>query len=165
VKTNPPPLNALPSLPRDADGPVFEAPWQAHAFAMTLSLHEQGVFTWTEWAAALSEEIQFAQKAGDPDRGDTYYLHWLKALETLATRKGGPGGLRVTLLPRCNRARGDAPAVVLGQAQELGLGESPLADQPTEDRDELRVAVVIFRVELAPTLIQEMFNGPHVPRR
>ena len=88
MNTNLPPLNALPSLPRDADGPVFEAPWQAHAFAMTLSLHEQGVFTWTEFAAALSEEIRFAQKAGDPDRGDTYYLHWLKALEELVTRKG-----------------------------------------------------------------------------
>ena len=88
MNTNPPPLNALPSLPHDADGPVFEAPWQAHAFAMTLSLHEQGVFTWSEWAAALSEEIQSAQKAGDPDRGDTYYLHWLKALEALVTRKG-----------------------------------------------------------------------------
>ena len=25
--------------------------------------------------------------------------------------RSGPGGLRVTLLPRCNRATGDAPAV------------------------------------------------------
>src|SRR2546423_14818147 len=88
MNTNPPPLDALPGLPRDADGPVFEAPWQAHAFAMTLSLHEQGVFTWTEWAAALSEEIQSAQKAGDPVRGATYNLHWLNELEALVTRKG-----------------------------------------------------------------------------
>src|ERR1035441_4633835 len=46
-------LDALPGLPQDADGPVFEAPWQAHAFAMTLSLHERGVFTWSEWLKAL----------------------------------------------------------------------------------------------------------------
>ena len=81
-------LDALPGLPQDADGPVFEAPWQAHAFAMTLSLHERGVFTWSEWATALSVEIRSAQQAGDADRGDTYFLHWLKALEGLVTSKG-----------------------------------------------------------------------------
>jgi nitrile hydratase accessory protein len=55
---------------------------------MTLSLHERGVFTWSEWATTLSEEIRSAQRAGDSDRGDTYYLHWLKALEALVARKG-----------------------------------------------------------------------------
>ena len=88
MSTNQPHLDALPGLPRDAEGPVFEAPWQAHAFAMTLSLHERGVFTWSEWATALSEEIRSAQWARDSDRGDTYYLHWLKALEALVSRKG-----------------------------------------------------------------------------
>ena len=81
-------LDSLPGLLRDAEGPVFEAPWQAHAFAMTLSLHERGVFTWSEWATTLSEEIRAAQRAGDSDGGDTYYLHWLKALEALVGRKG-----------------------------------------------------------------------------
>jgi nitrile hydratase accessory protein len=55
---------------------------------MALSLHERGVFTWSEWATVLSEEIRSAQQAGDSDRGDTYYLHWLKALEALVTGKG-----------------------------------------------------------------------------
>ena len=80
-------LDALPRLPRDADGPVFNAPWEAHAFAMTLSLHERGVFTWPEWAATLSHEIQVAQAAGDADLGDTYYRHWLNALEALVAAK------------------------------------------------------------------------------
>ena len=80
-------LDALPRLPRDADGPVFNAPWEAHAFAMTLSLHERGVFTWPEWAATLSREIQAAQAAGDADLGDTYYRHWLNALEALVAAK------------------------------------------------------------------------------
>jgi nitrile hydratase accessory protein len=66
--------------------PVFKAPWQVHAFAMTLLLHERGVFTRSEWATALSEEIRSAQRAGDSHRGDTYYLHWLKALEALVAR-------------------------------------------------------------------------------
>ena len=81
-------LDALTGLPRDAGGPVFAAPWQAHAFAMALALHEHGVFAWSEWAATLSSEIQAAQRAGDPDLGDTYYDHWLKALESMVAAKG-----------------------------------------------------------------------------
>ena len=64
-------------------GSVFTEPWQAHAFAMTLQLHGRGLFTWTEWAAALSAEIKIAQRGGDPDDGNTYYTHWLNALEKL----------------------------------------------------------------------------------
>lgn len=79
---------AIPSLPRDADGPVFQEPWQAQAFAMTLSLHAKGLFTWTEWATVLSEQIARAQAAGDPDTGDTYYLHWLASLERIVAEKG-----------------------------------------------------------------------------
>jgi len=33
-------------------------------------------------------EIKRAQQAGDPDRGDTYYRHWLAALEHLVAAKG-----------------------------------------------------------------------------
>lgn len=79
---------ALPALPCDDAGPVFSAPWEARAFAMTLSLHEQGLFTWTEWAECLSKAIIDAQAAGDPDDGKTYYSHWLTALERISARKG-----------------------------------------------------------------------------
>ena len=78
----------LADLPRDANGPVFAEPWEAHAFAMVLSLHEKGLFTWPEWAAALADEIKAAQAAGDPDTGETYYRHWLATLETLVAAKG-----------------------------------------------------------------------------
>ncbi len=81
-------LAALPELPRDAEGPVFAEPWQAQAFAMTLRLHAGGCFTWSEWAACLAGEIKAAQAAGDPDLGDTYYHHWLAALERLVVDKG-----------------------------------------------------------------------------
>ncbi len=77
----------LPSIPRDEDGPVFREPWEAQAFAMTLALYERGLFTWAEWATALSVEIKRAQAAGDPDTGETYYLHWLAALERLVAEK------------------------------------------------------------------------------
>lgn len=51
-------------------------------------LHERGMFTWNEWTQILSERIAAAQREGDPDLGDTYYAHWLRALETLVERKG-----------------------------------------------------------------------------
>ena len=81
-------IDNLPSLPRDESGPVFAEPWQAKAFAMALKLHERGLFTWSEWADTLSEEITRAQNDGDPDLGDTYYEHWLRALERLVMAKG-----------------------------------------------------------------------------
>jgi nitrile hydratase accessory protein len=79
---------AVPSIPRGADGPVFRAPWEAQAFSMALALHERGLFTWTEWAATLAQEIKRAQAAGDPDTGETYYRHWLATLERLVAEKG-----------------------------------------------------------------------------
>jgi len=80
--------SALPEIPRDDDGPVFRAPWEAQAFAMALALHERGVFTWSEWAEALGQEIKRAQADGDPDTGETYYRHWLATLEGLVAKKG-----------------------------------------------------------------------------
>ena len=67
---------------------MFREPWEAQAFAMTLALYRRGLFTWPEWAATLAEEIKRAQAAGDPDTGDTYYQHWLAALERLVAEKG-----------------------------------------------------------------------------
>ena len=77
----------VPSIPRDDDGPVFKEPWEAQAFAMALALHERGLFTWPEWAATLADEIKRAQAAGDPDTGETYYHHWLNALERIVAEK------------------------------------------------------------------------------
>jgi nitrile hydratase accessory protein len=79
---------SVPGVPRDHDGPVFREPWEAQAFAMTLALYERGLFTWPEWAATLADEIKKAQADGDPDTGETYYQHWLNALERMVAHKG-----------------------------------------------------------------------------
>ena len=84
--------DAVPGIPRDDEGPVFREPWEAQAFAMALALHQRRVFTWTEWAATLAEEIKRAQAACDPDTGETYYRHWLATLERLVTEKGVANG-------------------------------------------------------------------------
>ncbi len=80
-------LKKTPHLPHDESGPVFAAPWEAKSFAIMLNLHQRGLFDWTEWCDTLSEEIKAAQAAGGPDLGDTYYIHWLGALEKLITKK------------------------------------------------------------------------------
>ncbi len=58
---------------------VFDEPWQAQAFALTVELHKRGQFTWTEWAAALSSALA---------HDDDYYTAWQAALETLTVAKG-----------------------------------------------------------------------------
>lgn len=68
-------------LPPDRPGPVFREPWHAEAFAMALALHEQGHFTWAEWARALGCALAEGPAAGDPE--DAYYAAWLTALERL----------------------------------------------------------------------------------
>jgi nitrile hydratase accessory protein len=78
---------AVAGIPRDASGPVFSEPWEAHAFALAVALEARRVFTWPEWAEAIGDEIRRAQLAGDPDTGATYYRHWLATLERLVVAK------------------------------------------------------------------------------
>lgn len=89
-------LDALPALPGDEDGPLFREPWEAQAFALAVRLSEQGLFTWNEWVATLASEIEHAQARGDADLGDTYYEHWLAALERLVAEKQAVAGEDIT---------------------------------------------------------------------
>ena len=97
-------LAVLPGLRKDNDGPIFREPWEAQAFAMTLLLHEKGLFTWQEWTQALSDRIAAASETGEPDTGETYYLHWLAALEALVAEKG-LGGCRAADVPKARLGR------------------------------------------------------------
>jgi len=80
-------LDALPAIPRDAEGPVFRAPWEAQAFGMAVMLHERGHFAWKEWAGRLADEIAAAKARGESDDGTRYYYFWLAALERLVADK------------------------------------------------------------------------------
>ena len=77
----------MPLPVQDGKGTVFAEPWQAHAFAMTLQLHEKGVFTWPEWATALTREISAGQTRGEASDGSLYYTHWLNALEQMVIER------------------------------------------------------------------------------
>lgn len=70
-----------PGLPIGQDGaPVFAEPWQAEAFAMTVRLHEKGVFSWSEWAEVLSQELYRPGRSAD---ASDYYDCWVAALSRL----------------------------------------------------------------------------------
>ena len=81
------PGTVLP-IARDREGPIFDEPWEAQAFAMVVALHKAKLFSWGEWSAALSREIAAASQASDRDADDSHYRHWLAALETLVVEKG-----------------------------------------------------------------------------
>jgi nitrile hydratase accessory protein len=76
------------AVPQSDDTPVFREPWEAQAFAIVVALHQQGLFSWSEWTQALSSQIAAAQATQIPDDGETYYQHWLAALEALVAAKG-----------------------------------------------------------------------------
>jgi nitrile hydratase accessory protein len=80
-----PDFGEVPGLPRDDDGAVFAAPWEAKAFALVIHLHQQGRFAWQEWVDSLSGEI-----ASDRERvpHTPYYELWLAAAEKLMAGKG-----------------------------------------------------------------------------
>jgi len=107
----------LAGIPRDADGPVFRAPWEAQAFGLALALHDRGCFTWREWTEALAAEIKAAAAHGAPDDGTRYYEFWLAALEKLATAKGLTDA--VELLQRKNAWDAAARATPHGKPIEL----------------------------------------------
>ncbi|WP_197673807.1 nitrile hydratase accessory protein [Stappia sp. ES.058] len=111
-------------LPRARDEPVFHAPWEARAFALAVSLHAKGLFTWSEWADTLAGTIKQAQAGGDPDCGDSYYRHWLTALERLVTER------EVTTRARLDARREAweraAVATPHGEPIELGRDGQPV---------------------------------------
>jgi nitrile hydratase accessory protein len=77
-----------PARPPDLDAPVFAEPWEAQAFALAVELSKKGVFTWTEWTAALSAEIAAAGGRGEGEDPASYYRSWLAALEGLLADRG-----------------------------------------------------------------------------
>jgi len=67
--------------------PVFDAPWQAKTFAMAVKLNESGIFSWTEWADCLSQNIAEFEKHSQISTSDDYYKLWQSTLEKLVAEK------------------------------------------------------------------------------
>jgi nitrile hydratase accessory protein len=100
---------------------VFPEPWQAAAFAIAVALNESGLFSWTEWAAALAREVGREDAAAD---GSDYWHHWLRALETLLAGKGVAEKGRIDALEAAwQRAARSTP-----HGKPILLGNDPLRE-------------------------------------
>lgn len=92
------PLAQSPQLPRSRDGElVFPEPWAAEAFAMTVHLHERGLFSWAEWAEALSGELH---KPGRAEDGSDYFDCWVAALSSILVDRGVADAATIAALQR-----------------------------------------------------------------
>ena len=107
-------------IPRDPDGsPVFAEPWQAQAFALTLALHERGLFDWREWTQALGAEIR---QVGGGEPGEDYFRCWLAAIERLAALKGATTPAE----PASRREAWDRAAHATPHGEPIVLERDPL---------------------------------------
>jgi nitrile hydratase accessory protein len=77
----------LAALPRRSGELVFHDHWERRAFALAVSLAEQGVFEWQEFQRQLIGAVAEAERADaqHPNRG--YYESWLVSLERLLEQK------------------------------------------------------------------------------
>ncbi len=78
-------LNGAAAPPMTNGELAFEAPWQGRVFAMANALCDAGAFQWSEFQAALIDEISAHESDGTPY---AYYERFQAALEALLSRKG-----------------------------------------------------------------------------
>ncbi len=68
--------------------PVFEAPWHAQTFALTVYLNEAGHFAWTDWATRFGATLAQHGLDRDLNGGDDYFAAWLETLENVLSELG-----------------------------------------------------------------------------
>jgi nitrile hydratase accessory protein len=73
------------AIPQQGRVLLFDATWEANAFALALALHESKVFEWDAFRDRLIVEIADAEAQG---RASSYYERWLAALERLLVGQG-----------------------------------------------------------------------------
>jgi len=76
------------ALPRRSGEMVFHHEWERRAFAIAVSLAEQGQLEWRDFQQELIRSIAAAERnnPSEPTRG--YYESWLLALATVLQRSG-----------------------------------------------------------------------------
>lgn len=75
------------ALPRQSGELIFNADWERRAFAIAVSLTEQGLFAWREFQEQLIETLSRAELCDPHSTGRDYYESWLVSLEALLRGK------------------------------------------------------------------------------
>jgi len=70
----------------DLSAPVFDQPWQADLFAVTVCLNEQGHFSWSEWTGWFGAGLARRGLEKQLNGGEDYFLVWLETLEVVLQR-------------------------------------------------------------------------------
>ncbi|MFM9842523.1 MAG: nitrile hydratase accessory protein [Dongiaceae bacterium] len=99
-------------IPRDAEGPVFSAPWQARIFGAVAALLDKGVIGRDEFRDYLAAAVKAGHSHGDP--ATAYYEQWLAAAERLLGDRGllasgAVGRLARDLAHQASHGHGEAP--------------------------------------------------------
>ncbi|MEM9451935.1 MAG: nitrile hydratase accessory protein [Cyanobacteria bacterium P01_E01_bin.6] len=81
----PPSTPSTQRFPVDSE-PIFQAPWEAKAFAITNQLVSDQHWSWEEWTEALALEISAAESDGTDT--SPYYEKWVNACQKLLMKKG-----------------------------------------------------------------------------
>lgn len=69
--------------------PVFETPWHAQVFALTVHLSETGRFDWPTWTERFGATLMRHGLGRELNGGDDYFQAWLETLEDLLADDGG----------------------------------------------------------------------------
>ncbi|MDF1726589.1 MAG: nitrile hydratase accessory protein [Sulfitobacter sp.] len=74
----------------EAPQPVFDEPWHAQVFALTVHLNETGQLHWPDWAARFGATLKRHGLEKELNGGEDYFAAWLETLEAiLADRDAG----------------------------------------------------------------------------
>lgn len=80
-------MSGTHALPRKSGELVFHNKWERRAFALAVSLAEQGRFEWREFQQQLIRAVAEAE-ADDPQHPSRgYYESWLASLEAVLAEK------------------------------------------------------------------------------
>ena len=114
------PLVSSHGLPLSPEGaPIFAEPWHAEAFAIVVHLHARGLFSWTEWAEALSARLHQPGRSAD---GSDYFDGWVEALTGLLESRGVADAATIAELQRSWQRAAEATP----HGQPIELSNDPL---------------------------------------
>lgn len=101
--------------------PVFEAPWHAQVFALTVHLNEAGHFVWGDWAERFGATLKRHGVDRDLNGGEDYFAAWLETLEGFLAEIGMAAAADVERL----RGAWEAAYLRTPHGAPVALGDDP----------------------------------------